>query len=250
MQYRASFALDLAATFFGTFIAFITLAAVFQRFGSIGGWTLGEVAFLYGLAEISYALMDMVFGGYDYDVFSQRIRHGEFDRMLLRPLSLPLQILGSEFALRRLGKLAQGAIVFAYGLRLTQVAWTPAKLLYLPLVCLSAVAFFAALYVVGSTICFWTVERLEVFNLFTYGGVEMLSYPMHIYHVSLRRFFTYIVPAALLIYYPALYFLGKPDPTGLPPFASFLAPLAGFGSLAAAFAFWRLGVRHYQGTGT
>jgi ABC-2 type transport system permease protein len=73
---------------------------------------------------------------------------------------------------------------------------------------------------------------------------------MHIYSDWLRRFFTYIVPGALLVYYPALFFLDKPDPLGLPRLLSFLAPLAGFGTLAVAIAFWRLGVHHYQGTGT
>ena len=169
---------------------------------------------LYGLAEVSFGLMDLVWGGYDYDFFSPVIRTGQFDQMLIRPLPLPLQILTSEFALRRLGRVAQGVGVFALGCRLTGVEWTLAKAAYLPVVIVSAMAFFGALYVVGSTVCFWTVERLEVFNLFTYGGAEMLSYPMHIDHRWLTRFFTFVVPAAVQVYYPALYFLDKPDPWG------------------------------------
>ncbi len=250
MQYRASFLLDVLATMLGNLVYFIALAAVISRFGGIGGWTLWEVAFLYGLAETSFGLMDLVWGGYDYDFFSPRIRNGEFDQMLLRPLALPLQILTSEFALRRLGRIAQGVAVFGLSWRLAGVEWTAAKTAYLPVVVLSAMAFFAALYVIGSTVCFWTTERLEVFNLLTYGGAEMLSYPMHIYHRWLTRIFTFVVPAAIQVYYPALYFLGKPDPTGMPAFMPFLAPLTGFGFLALSFAFWRFGVRHYQSTGT
>jgi ABC-2 type transport system permease protein len=78
----------------------------------------------------------------------------------------------------------------------------------------------------------------------------MMYYPMHIYPDLLRRFFTYIVPAIFLNYYPALYILDKPDPLGLPVFAPLLAPVAGFGVLGAALLFWQFGVRHYQGTGT
>ena len=250
MQYRVSFVLDVLATFLSSFLYFLTLAAIFGRFGHIRGWRLGEVALLFSLAELSYGLMDLVWGGYDYDLFSVLIRRGNFDQMLLRPLNLPLQVITSEFALRRLGRIAQALVVFAISLQLSRITWTAAKLLYLPLIILSAIAFFASLYVIGSTICFWTIERLEVFNLFTYGGVEMLSYPMHIYNDWLRRFFTYIVPAGLVIYYPALYLLDKPDPLGLPRLLSFMAPPVSFGMLAAAFVFWRVGVRHYQGTGT
>ena len=177
----------MAVSFLGTIGAFLTLAAVFGRFGDIGGWRLAEVAFLYGLAEFSFATMDLVWGGFDYDLFSPLIRRGGFDQMLLRPLPVPLQVISSEFALKRLGRMAQAVLIFVVAVRLAGVHWTVMKLAYLPLVVLSAMAFFAGIYVIGSTGCFWTVERLEVFNLFTYGGVEMLSYPMHIYGQGLRR---------------------------------------------------------------
>jgi ABC-2 type transport system permease protein len=89
-----------------------------------------------------------------------------------------------------------------------------------------------------------------VINILTYGGNEMMAYPMHIYRDWMRRFFTFIVPAIFLNYYPALYFLGKPDPFNLPPFAPFLAPLVGLGTLVIALAFWNFGIRHYTSTGS
>jgi ABC-2 type transport system permease protein len=202
------------------------------------------------MVETGFAIMDMIFSGFDPDYFSTQIRRGTFDQMLLRPLSLPLQVLSAEFVIRRLGRIAQGIFVFGLALALHPILWTPAKLLYLPIVFASVVAFFGGLFVIGATSCFWTVQALEAINIFTYGGTAMLAYPMHIYGDWLRRFFTFVVPGALIVYYPALFFLDKPDPLGLPPFLSFLAPLAGFGLLAVAFAFWNLGVRRYTSTGT
>ncbi len=250
MQYRLPFLVDLLGSGFAILVEFITLVFVFERFRDIGGWTLGEVAFLYGLAEFSFGTMDMIFSGFDPSNFSEQIRRGTFDQLLLRPLGLPLQVFTSAFIVRRLGRIAQGALVFAFSLSLTPIVWTPDKLIYLPIVYVSTVAFFGGLFVVGAAMCFWTVESIEMINIFTYGGSTMMSYPLHIYNEWFRRFFVYIVPAALLVYYPALYFLGKPDLLGLPPMASFLAPLAGFGTLAVAFAFWWVGVKRYQSTGT
>ena len=86
-------------------------------------------------------------------------------------------------------------------------------------------------------------------NILTYGGSEMMAHPMHIYPDWLRRTFTYLVPAIFLNYYPALYFLEKPDPLGLSPLLSFIAPLVGVGMLGVALLFWRLGIQHYQSTG-
>jgi ABC-2 type transport system permease protein len=73
---------------------------------------------------------------------------------------------------------------------------------------------------------------------------------MHIYGRGLRYFFTCVIPAIFLNYYPTLYFLDKPDPLGMPACAPFLSPVVGFGTLALALAFWRFGVRHYTSTGT
>ena len=247
---RASFVFDIITTALVTGIYFGTLAAVFARFGALGGWSLSEVAFLYGLIEISFALMDMFFSGYDPALFQNHIRRGTLDQMLLRPVRLPTQILSSEFALRRLGRIAQGSAIFAWSLTQVAVPWPPLKVAYLLVVVVSIVAYFGGLFIIGSAICFWTVQSIEAVNLFTYGGSEMLSYPLHIYADWLRRFFTFVLPAALITYYPALYFLEKPDPFGLPAIMRFLAPLAGGAVLLVAAALWHLGLRRYTSTGS
>lgn len=250
LSFRTSFGFDLLASATVMALEFGAVALVFGRFDGLGGWTLGEIAFLYGLVEIAFGLMDMVFGAFDPQRFGNEVRRGTFDQLLLRPLPLVLQVLGSDFALRRLGRVGVGIAIFAFALSATEVVWNPAKLLYLPLVILSMVLFFGGLFIVGGTITFWTIESIEVMNVFTYGGSLLISYPMHIYGAPLRQIFTFVIPAAFLNYYPSLYFLDKPDPLGLPGFVSFFAPLAGGALFGAALLFWRYGLRHYQSTGS
>lgn len=250
MAYRLPFAMDLISTALITSISFLSLSLILQRFGNIGGWTLGEIAFLYGMVEFAFGTMDMIFSGFDPDGFPEQIRQGKFDQVLLRPVNPFLQVLGSKFVLRRMGRILQGIAILGISFALTEIHWTAAKLLYLPVIYLSAVAFFGGLFIIGSTLTFWTVQSIEAVNIFTYGGSEMMSYPMHIYPDALRRFFTYVVPAIFLNYYPALYILGKPDPLGFPAFVPFLAPAVGLGTYLLALAFWRYGIRHYQSTGS
>jgi ABC-2 type transport system permease protein len=250
MQYRFPFLVDLLATGFITIAGFVTLAFVMQRFGNIAGWDLGEVAFLYGMVETSFGLMDMLFSGFDPGNFGRQTRLGRFDQLLLRPVDITIQVLGSEFIIRRLGRIAQGLAILVIALSMVNIHWTIGKLFYLPVVILSQIAFFGGLFIIGATVSFWTLESIEIMNIFTYGGTEMMSYPMHIYPDWIRDFFSYILPAIFLNYYPALFFLGKPDPFHFPSFASLLAPLAGFSILALAMAFWQYGIQHYQSTGT
>jgi ABC-2 type transport system permease protein len=250
MQYRASFIFDSLGTALVVFTTFLTLALILDRFQSIGGWTLWEVAFLMGIAETAFGVMDMLFSGFDPQNFGRQIRLGLMDQLMLRPVGLTWQVLGSEFIMRRLGRIIQGLLILALAIYNLDIVWTVGKVFYLPIVFASTTLFFGGLFMVGATITFWTVESIEAINIFTYGGTEMMSYPMHIYHRWIQRFFTYVLPGIFIIYYPALYFLDKPDPLGLPWYAPFLSPVVGVGMLLVALGFWNFGLRHYKSTGT
>lgn len=249
VAYRLSFWLDLISTT-GNALAFFAVALVIQRFDHIAGWTLGEIAFLYGMIEASFGVMDMIFSGFDPDEFAPRVRQGTFDQMLLRPVEITWQVLGSKFLLRRIGRIFEGLAVFAYSFTLVDIHWTAEKILYLPVVFISQIFAMGALFIAGSTLCFWTVERVEAVNILTYGGTDMMTYPVQIYPVWMQRFFTYIIPFVFLNFYPALYFLDKPDPLGFPVFAPFLAAPAALALFVAALLFWRFGINHYQSAGS
>ena len=250
LQYRVSFLLDLFSTGVLVLFEFGSMALVLQRFDNIQGWRLPEIAFLYSLVEIAFGSMDMIFSGFDPPDFGRQVRRGSFDQLLLRPINITAQVMGSHLEMRRLGKIAFGIGLFIYALTLNDIAWTIPKLLYLPVVIASLIAFFGGLFVIGSTITFWTVDSIEVLNMLTYGGSFTISYPMTIYPNWLRRFFTFVVPAIFLNFYPTLYFLDKPDPLNFPVIAPFLAPVVGFGTLWLALLFWQFGIRHYQSTGS
>ena len=250
MQYRVSFLLETFSTILlsGSYVLVVLLAL--DRFGGVAGWSIGEVAFLAGMVETSFGFMDMIFSGYDPGSFSPMVQQGLFDQLLLRPVNITLQVLGSKFMLRRLGRIFEGLLVLILGLIFTQIHWTLGKALYLPVVLISQVICFGALFIAGSTLTFWTVQPVEAVNIVTYGGVEFVSYPMSIYPQWVLRIFTYVIPFIFINYYPALYFLDKPDPFNFPSFSPFLAPGAALVMLLAALWFWRFGVNHYHSTGS
>ena len=124
LQYRFAFFMDLLATGLTVCFEFGSLALVLQRFQHIRGWTMSEVAFLYGMVEISFGVMDLVFSGFDPGRFGQEIRRGTFDQILLRPVNVTMQVLTLDFALRRLAKIAVGVGIFVIGLQGTAVHWT------------------------------------------------------------------------------------------------------------------------------
>ena len=48
-QYRASFALDVVGVFLVTFLDFIAILVIFDNVPQLGGWSVQEVALLYGI---------------------------------------------------------------------------------------------------------------------------------------------------------------------------------------------------------
>ena len=107
-----------------------------------------------------------------------------------------------------------------------------------------------ALFVAGATVTFWTIDSIEAVNMLTYGGNELISYPMHIYPRWLRRFFTFVVPAILITSAPALSLLDQPDPLGLPGWVAWCTPAVAAAASALAAIAWRFGIRHYRSTGS
>jgi ABC-2 type transport system permease protein len=254
LQYRTAFVLDLVSAALFAITEFMALALVFMRFPRLGGWTLGEVALLYGLVECAFSVMDIVFAGFDPPNFSQYIRKGTFDQLLLRPAHLVVQVFGSDFTMRRIGRLLVGLAILAVAFSQLNIDWTVLKLLYFPPVILGIILYFGGLFIVGATINFWTVESNDAMSLLTYGGSYLISHPMQIYQDWLRKLFTFVIPAIFLNYYPVLLLLGKPDPFGLPPLVLSIAPLlsllVGATIFILALRFWFFGLKHYQSSGS
>jgi ABC-2 type transport system permease protein len=251
MQYRASFVLEMIAQFAGTFLDFVVVIILFTRLTTLGGWTLPEIGLLYGISSVAFGLADMVIAGFDYAYFGPNmVRLGEFDRVLIRPASAFVQVLTSQFTLKRLGRIGQGVIVLGWAL-IALGGWTPFQLAYVAIIIVSAAFFFGGLFIFGSGLSFWIVESMETMNVATYGGEFMTQYPMTIYGDFVRSFFTFVMPMAFISYYPTLWLLGKPDPLGGPTaLLAFMAPFICLLMFAIGVQLWRTGVRHYASTGS
>jgi|SRR5579872_3212327 len=248
-SYPGTLALMSAGQFLVTVIEFAGVWALFKRFGSIAGWRLGDVALFYGFVSIVFSFGDAVTRG--FDVFgSTFVKTGGFDRLLLRPRTTVLQLLGYELRLTRVGRLAQGILVFAIGARLTGFDATPQALAILVWAGMGGVALFSGLFVFQATWSFWTVESLEAMNVLTYGGEAAAEYPLNVYVRWFRDFLMFVVPIGCVTYLPMLAAMGRVDPLGSPAWAGLFTPAAGFAFLGVALFSWRFGLRHYASSGS
>lgn len=248
LQYRASVVLGTLGLLVVMASEFFAVWALFDRFGQLRGWTLPEIALFYGMISTTYALCDAISRG--FDTFHRLVRDGEFDRILLRPRSTVLQLLGQALVLRRAGRLIQGLALLGYAVMAAGIDWTLGRALLLVGSIACGVCTFLGLLVLQATSAFWTIEGLEVWNAFTYGGLTMSQYPLAIYRSWFRKVFIFAIPLGFVNYFPGIAILGRADPLGAPAFLGWLAPVVGPLFLLLALQVWRIGVRHYRSTGS
>lgn len=247
MAYRASFVMTTFGNFAATFFDFVAIMLMFAHVDELGGYSLPEIALLYGASGTAFGLADLVLGSMDR--LGRRVRDGTLDTLLVRPVPVLAQVAADRFALRRLGRITQGLLVLGYALVTLDIAWTPMRVAVVPLMLLSGAAIFGAVFVGGAAFQFFAQDAAEVQSSFTYGGNTLLQYPPTVFAKDLVRGVTFVVPLAFVNWLPALYVLGRPYPLGLPEWVAFLPPVVAGVCWVLAGAAWRAGLRSYRSTG-
>ncbi|MGP2439714.1 ABC transporter permease [Streptomyces sp. JW3] len=248
MAYRTSFVITTCASFVTTGLDFVAVLLMFSRVDALGGWSLPEIAFLYGLSGIAFGLADLAIGSMER--LGRRVRDGTLDLLLVRPAPVLAQLAADRFAPRRVGRVLQGALVLGFALSALDVDWTPAKVLLVPVMVAGGGAIFCAVFVAGAAFQFLAQDASEVQNAFTYGGTTLLQYPPSLFGTELVRGVTFVLPLAFVNWVPASYVLDRPYPLDLPGWTAFASPLVAVGCCALAGLAWRAGLRSYRSTGS
>jgi ABC-2 type transport system permease protein len=248
MQYRGSFVSQILGNAAIGLAELGSILFFFLHIDELGGWRLGEIAILYGIATIGFGFGHLIASG--LSGFSQMMVEGTFDQMLTRPVSPFLQVVGSDIQIRRLGHVVQGIVALVIGFSLVDVPWDPARAIALPAIILLITALYISLFALEATLSFWTTQGIEAVNIATYGGNTVGTYPIDVFADWLKGFFLFIVPLAFAVHIPMAWLLGKPTPLGLPGWvAGFSVPVIALFGIAIG-ALWGVGVRRYRSAGS
>jgi ABC-2 type transport system permease protein len=247
MQYRANFAILVVMGLVYQLTGFVFLWVILPRFEALAGWTLGEVAFLYGLRLLAHGVYGLLFNAIQR--ISRMTRRGELDRYLVRPLPLLIQILAERVHVPGIGDLLGGVVLFLAAQALVGIDWSPLALVYLALAVAGGCLVEAALRLAINTLAFRFLEvgSLSFFvdNLIGNFG----NYPLRIYGQTAQFLLTFVLPVAFVAYFPATVLLGRTGELSVHPALAYGAPLVGIVAFAVTYRFWRGEIRHYQSAG-
>jgi ABC-2 type transport system permease protein len=247
-QYRTSFVFFVTAQAMITALELAAIVIILDVVPDLGGWSPAQVALLYGLATVPFALTDVIIS--PIEELSTYVRMGTFDRLLLRPMSALVQLCATEFELRRAGKLIPNLAALVVGLVANDLAWTIGTVMRIALALTVGSLIYAALWITAAAVSFWLVSAKEATNALTYGGNFSNQYPLHLYPRWIRAVLGWAVPLAFVAYVPAIEILDAPNPLSVPGWFVAASPVVALASLVAAGMAWSAGIRHYQGTGS
>jgi ABC-2 type transport system permease protein len=218
---------------------------MFQRMGSVGQWSMERILLIYALTVTSFGLAESLCRGFDYFPWHM-LRTGDFDRLLLRPCPLFIQVASSVFHIHRMARAVSGLAVVLWLLHRLNVPLTPANIALLILTLAGGTLTYTGVFVLTSGIAIFTIKALDWIYILTNASYQVCRVPVEYMPKILRRTFTFILPVLVVSYYPASVLCGW----GEPLWKGLLAFPAGVVFLCLSLLVWRFGVRHYRSTGS
>jgi ABC-2 type transport system permease protein len=248
LEYRANFVMWGFFTIIYHGTAIVALWVTLRNFPSINGWNFRDTAFMYGLWMLGHSLHNTLFFG--VGSVPEFVREGRFDRFLVRPLdplfqaiTIPQQVWPDELIL--------AVIYFCVATAFAGVRVDWIFVLYVPFVAIGGALIDFGINLAIATASFWFTRIDSLRWVFMSLEQEFSRYPISIYQRGVRIALTFALPFAFMNYFPATYLLHKSeDGLHLNPAVGLLTPLVGALCVALGYAFWRVGIDRYQGTGS
>ncbi len=248
MQHRFAFITEVLFGFVINSLGFLFIFVVLNQFDAVDGWSLADVTLLYGLRLAGHGIWALSFsaGGYiDY-----YIQEGAWDRLLIRPLPAFAQMMFVNFRVAVFGDVLAGILVLGMGLYLTDIAWSPAKLIFLVAAILGGAAIDAAFQLAPGALTFRHMSSATVRGSFENLSMQFAGYPLSLFGQGATYLLTYVIPLAFLAWVPGAVLLDRTDELPMPAWIAWCSPVLGIVLLWWSVRFFLRESRHYQSAGS
>ncbi len=250
MVYRGTFLAGIIGQWIGYGAAFLSIYIMVSSFHMLGGWNSPEVLMLYGLSVMSYAIGASFFYNFSSGL-SRRIRSGEFDASLTKPIHPFLhEVFSAGYNVGYISHftVSLGVILLA----LSQLSYVPTaqSILFLISAIFGAALIQAATLIASSVMSFFTVGSNPIADFLIWDMKEFINYPITVFPKGIQLILTFLLPLAFLNFYPVAALLGKPIPEGYPTILPYLSPLVGVAVFTLSILLWNWGLKHYKSTGS
>lgn len=207
VQSKVDFLLGLFGFFFLEITGILFLYLVFEQIPDLQGWTLEQLIFIYGFAQIPRGI-DHLLTDNIWMISWSMVINGDFDRYMLRPMNLLFQVISEKLQPDALGELLIGAILVIRAITKGVVVVDGIHILLFILSIVAGAFIYTAIKLIFASFAFW-VKMSGPFLQVAYNMADFAKYPTEIYAKGIRFIITWVIPFSFVAYLPASYFLGK-----------------------------------------
>lgn len=237
--YRADFILGNIITLLSNILFPLVTVVIYANGAEFPGWSMWEVLLIQSVFSMSTGLSSMITQGILWATL-EHIREGSFEVVLLKPLSPLFYLTAVNFNTGSLGLFLGGLVLTIVSAVNTGVTADGIPLFLL--LFFAGAAVLCGLDLIMASISFKWVGNSRIPEIFDSIN-EFGKYPLGIFPKALQAVAAFIIPVAVVGYFPASALLGRFEPhllIALVPCGLFLA-----------FGIWLYNVmiRKYEGVG-
>ncbi|MFN3706354.1 MAG: ABC transporter permease [Thermoflexales bacterium] len=242
LEYRVGFLAALGMSLVDALWAVGGAWVFYAHRPTLGGWRFEETLVVVGLFFLASGFLDALLQP-NLRLLIERIRTGQLDYMLIRPLNPMAYATMQRQRFEKLSSAWVGLALIGVALMRAPKPPTLSSVLSFAALLLLALLLLYALMALLMALCFWAVDLTNVEELL-FGTLETARYPVQAFPEPLRAVLSFVVPIAFVSTVPAEALLGRPN-----------WALAGYG-LAVTLGLlllsrlaWRAALRQYCGIG-
>lgn len=243
IQSKVDFLMGLFGFFLTQAMGIVFLYLIFEQIPTLNGWTLDQLIFIYGFAQIPRGL-DHLFTDNIWMIAWRMIITGEFDRYMLRPMNVFFQVICEKLQPDAIGELLVGTILVVMSLVKGIVIVDALHIVLFIVSVIAGAVIYSAIKLFFASISFW-VKISGPFLQVAYEMSDFAKYPTEIYSKPVKFILTAIIPFAFVAYIPASYFLLDKNPWTTVGIECAIAVVFWI----VAYAFFKHGVSKYESAG-
>ena len=212
MAYRADFFFSLFIMLAIELVAPLVTFLIYGSGTAFPGWTLYEALLIQGIFLLAKGISFPFFFGIVWNTIT-RVRDGTFDLLLIKPRPVLLMAVITGFDSEDLGKLLSGLIITGIALAnigpLKPESWAA----FIILLVFAMILFFGFAVFMAATGIHW-VGNFRVYEIFQ-AVTAFGTYPLSIFSKPFQFIISFIIPVAMVGFFPASALLSRPAPESL-----------------------------------
>ncbi len=207
--YRANFLLGTIVTILSNIVFPLITLLIYRSGASFEGWTMYEVLLIQSIFSVANGIAGMMFSGIVWSTMNY-VAEGTLEIVLIKPVNCLFYLLATDFNISDFGVVLGGTVIF--GISVAHIGpITPVNILFCIVLFIFGLSVMLGMMLLMAATSFKWVSNSRIPEM--YQSVANLgNYPQSIFPKWIIAISSFIMPVAMVGFFPAAALLGRLEP--------------------------------------